>query len=146
MYRVAIAVVAVFLLAIGVTANCFLLTMEPADADVEKPLTPPPDPVAIHDGEEITWRGVVCDAWQGGCRLRQMMTGADGKTRAIAPAIFFANENDWEKALHAWGHELEVRGSVKGGMIKEAQLIGNQSGNSSTTSEPEPPPLVSSRR
>jgi hypothetical protein len=146
MYRVGIAVCAVFLMAIGVTTNFFLLTMEPPVADLEQPLTHPPDPVAIHDGEEMTWRGVVCDAWQGGCRLRQMMTGPDGKTRAIAPAILFANEQDWERALHAWGQELEVRGSVKGGTITDAELIGNESGNLSPTCESEPPPLVSSRR
>jgi len=147
MGRVGFAVFAFVMLAIGVATTYSPPTIEPADADPEPPLSRPPDPVAIHEGEAITWRGVVFDAWQGGCRLRQMVTGPDGKTRAIAPAILFANEKDWEKAMHAGGKELAVRGIVKGGTIMVAEWIRNELGHSSSTSKPEPPPpCVPSRR
>jgi hypothetical protein len=133
MYRVGIAVLAFFMVVMGVATNFFLATIDATDDELERPLAPPPDPVALHAGEEITWRGTVCDVWQGGCRLRQMVTGPDGKTRAIAPAILFANEKDWENTRAAWGQEVEVRGIVKGPRITEAELIGNESQNSTPT-------------
>jgi len=146
MYRLGFTVFAFFMLAIGISASLYLRTIEPADPDPAQPLLLLPDPLAIHEGEEITWRGVVCDAWQGGCRLRQMVTRPDGKTRAIAPAIVFANEKAWERAMRASGQEVEVRGIVKRGTIMGAELIGNASGSSTSTSRPEPPPCVPVRR
>ena len=118
------------MLSLGVTAVFSQLTAKPADAYQEKPSTSLPDPVVIREGQEITWRGVVCDVWSCGCRLRQTVTSPDGRRGAIAPAVVFTSQNDTEKARQAWGQELEAKGVAKGGTITVVKVTGGREGYS----------------